>query len=103
MIKVTIAKTKDIYQEVEVNGHANSAPHGEDLVCAAVSAILIGGVNAIKDDHSYQIKLLEGHASIKLVGESNEHDNIVIETIVTSLKAVAENNEKYVRIKNYES
>lgn len=31
----------------EVAGHANSGPYGYDLVCAAVSAITFGTVNAV--------------------------------------------------------
>jgi len=30
-----------------VSGHANSGPYGQDLVCAAVSAVTFGAVNAV--------------------------------------------------------
>lgn len=32
---------------IQVSGHALFAPKGEDIVCAAVSAVVIGTINAI--------------------------------------------------------
>lgn len=36
-------------QSFEVKGHAGYAPKGEDIVCAAVSALTFGTVNAITE------------------------------------------------------
>ncbi|MEY3609975.1 MAG: Cysteine protease Prp, partial [Bacillota bacterium] len=38
MIQVSIIRSNQLYRMMKVTGHANSAPYGEDLVCAAVSA-----------------------------------------------------------------
>ena len=37
----------DVISELEVKGHSNFAPKGSDIVCAGVSAIVVGGINAI--------------------------------------------------------
>ncbi|QHS22898.1 ribosomal-processing cysteine protease Prp [Virgibacillus sp. MSP4-1] len=34
-------------QSFELKGHAESGPYGHDLVCAAVSAVSFGAVNAV--------------------------------------------------------
>jgi len=40
MIKVCISRAAGSVRHVTVSGHAGSAPKGEDLVCAAVSALI---------------------------------------------------------------
>ena len=60
MIKITASRNNGKITSLTVKGHANSAPHGEDLVCAAVSSILVGGCNALKEPNCFAIKLNEG-------------------------------------------
>ncbi len=48
MIYVTIKESLDEkIRAVEVRGHAGYAEHGQDIVCAAVSAVTIGAVNSV--------------------------------------------------------
>lgn len=48
MVEVTLKRNKaNQLVAFEMSGHANSGPYGYDLVCAAVSAIAFGTVNAI--------------------------------------------------------
>ena len=84
---------------LEVKGHANSAPHGEDLVCAAVSAILGGGFNNLKNYQDYEIKLDEGYALFKANAPLDAHDEVVIETIVCGLNSIKELYPKFIDIK----
>ena len=49
MIKVLIKLEEKKFKSLEINGHANSAPHGEDLVCAGVSSVLTGGLNNLEN------------------------------------------------------
>ena len=58
MIKATFVYCDKDLKSLTVKGHANSAPYGEDLVCAAISAIVVGGLNAYTDDPSiYEAKV----------------------------------------------
>ena len=101
MIKVVIKtdeSTKKI-TSIEVKGHSNSAPYGKDLVCAAVSAILTGGFNALKDKE-YDFKLDEGHAYVKALDIPSDYDAVVLKTIETQLKTIEEAEPKFVRIEN---
>ena len=63
MIKILIKYEGNEFDSLEVKGHANSAPHGQDLVCAGVSAILIGGLNNLDNVKSFDIKIEEGYTA----------------------------------------
>ena len=45
MIQVTFS-----YQRVTVQGHADFAPKGEDIVCAAVSALVYALIGALEEN-----------------------------------------------------
>lgn len=47
MIQVTVFQVDNQITAFELTGHADSGPHGYDLVCAGVSAVTFGTVNAI--------------------------------------------------------
>ena len=47
MIKIVLTYKDNKIDALEIKGHANSAEYGKDLVCAAVSAISVGGLNAL--------------------------------------------------------
>ena len=100
MIKVLIKSEEGKIKSLEIKGHANSAPHGEDLVCAAVSAVVTGGANAIENLKDFDIKLEEGHASFLVKSSLSSHDEVVLETIVAGLKTIAEDNGQFIQIKN---
>jgi len=98
MIKVEIVYKEGKFSSLLVKGHANSAPYGHDLVCAAVSAIVTGGANNLKNIDSFDIELKEGLASIKAIKEITNHDEIVLETIITGLKTVQESDKDFIKI-----
>lgn len=47
MIEVTVHRQNEKITSFTISGHANSGPYGYDLVCAAVSAVSFGAVNAV--------------------------------------------------------
>ena len=99
MIKVVIKtdeSTKKI-TSIEVKGHADSAPHGKDLVCAAVSAILTGGFNALKDKE-YDFKLDEGHSYVKALDIPSDYDAVVLRTIQVQLQTIEESYKEFIKI-----
>lgn len=55
-----------------VSGHANYAKYGEDILCAGVSAIVMGALNwFVEDDVVIEVK--EGYISLKVL--NNLEDN----------------------------
>ena len=98
MIKVTIKYSEDKFKSLEVKGHAKSDEYGKDLICAAVSAVVIGGMNNIKNINQFEYSVEEGLVELKAKSNLSEHDEIVIETIITGLKTIAEDNKDFVQI-----
>ena len=97
MIKIVIKKSNGEFL-LEAKGHANSAEYGKDLVCAAVSAILTGGINAISDKSNFEIKLDEGYSLIKSLDKVNQKDEIILQTIEVQLKTIEESYDKFIQI-----
>ena len=97
MIKIVIKKSNGEFL-LEAKGHANSAEYGHDLVCAAVSAILTGGINAISDKSNLEIKLDEGYSLIKSLDKVNQKDEIILQTIEVQLKTIEESYDKFIQI-----
>lgn len=64
MIKVHVKKNDNQIDNIEITGHANYADLGKDIVCAAVSSIVITSLNGIisLDDKSIEYS---GNINIK--------------------------------------
>ena len=82
---------------IEVKGHSGKDAYGKDLVCAAVSAVLTGGFNALKDKE-YQFKLEEGDAYIKALDIPSDYDAVVLKTMLTQLQTVEEEDPEFIKI-----
>ena len=98
MIKITASRKNGKIVNLTVKGHANSAPHGEDLVCAAVSSILVGGCNALNQPDCFAIKLESGDASVVEISHANEHDYEVLEVMLVQFKSVEETSRKFLKV-----
>ena len=48
MITITVKKRNDTYIEFRIKGHAGYAEEGQDIVCAAVSVLIINTVNSLE-------------------------------------------------------
>ena len=98
MIKVSIKQTKSI-EEIIVTGHANSGKYGKDLVCAAVSAIVTGTINAINEiKGSVKYGVEDGYAIIQF--EDDSESQIIAKTMIFQLKTVEESNQNFIKIIN---
>ena len=100
MIKITI-KYKSTGEFVSLNsqGHADSAPYGQDLVCAAVSGVILGGINALQGKN-FSLKNNENKGILELcnIGKMSERDAVVIDTMVLQLQAIERDNPKFIKI-----
>ena len=99
MIKILIRTEENSFKSLEVKGHANSAEYGKDLICAAVSTVMTGGMNALKDKE-YDFKLEEGHIYVKALDIPSDYDSVVLKTMEVQLMTIEESNHKYVQIEN---
>ena len=100
MIKIKIGHASNNQVNfLEVKGHANSAAYGKDLVCAAVSAVITGGFNTLRNSKDYELRLDEGYALFKADSQLDAHDEVVIETIICGLTTIKENDPQFIEIK----
>ncbi len=80
----------------QVKGHSESAPKGKDLVCAAVSAITIGGLNALVGD--YEVIMQNGLIDVAGKTPLIEDDKKTMQVIIRQLETVAEKYPAFVRL-----
>lgn len=94
MIKVNIKKN-----HIDINGHAMFADYGKDIVCAAVSSIVITSVNGILrlDEKAISYKLSDSGISIDILKDSHE-TNLLIVNMISLLKELEEKYEKNIKI-----
>lgn len=82
-----------------VSGHAQYAPHGQDIVCAAVSALtqtLVASIEELTaDEIEYSIE--PGTADIKLWNLSEEA-SLLVDSFFVGIKAIADAYPAHVRI-----
>ena len=99
MVKVEIAYRGKGLSSLLIKGHANTAPAGKDLVCAAVSAIAIGALNALENVDDYEIEVDEGLVKVEIPGALSEHDETVFETLIVQLKTIEVSYQEAISIK----
>lgn len=104
MIRIIVLTHNGQFASLEVKGHADSAPKGEDLVCSAVSAIVLGGLNSLTDpEGTYVSDVKEGHVTLKALHSVSQHDAIALETIVKQLESVAKDYSSYAKLERKEA
>ena len=99
MIKVDFVLKNNFYTELTIKGHANYAESGSDIVCSAVSAIGVGGLNAIQKIKGYEPKYKVNDGFINVLFETDETSQIIAKTLYVQLKSVEESYGKFIKIK----
>ena len=87
-----------------VQGHAGYRPKGEDIVCAAVSALAQTAVISLKDHlpAAPEVNIRDGVLECRLPASLNataqEQARVILRTIELGLKAIAGDYKQYVTI-----
>ena len=84
-----------------MTGHALSAPYGEDLVCAGVSAIMTGGANGLISP-TVRIKNTDGLSEIQIDDLLDKDVQIKCRLIETQLQTIEKSYSKYIKITRQE-
>ena len=99
MIKIIVLKQDEIIKSVTTQGHANYDEYGKDIVCAGVSAVMVGGLNAIieltKVTPKYSMK--DGYLSMEVAAD--ELTQQIVKVMLIQLKSIQESYPKNVHIK----
>lgn len=101
MVKVEIKRVNQKIDEILIYGHANYAEHGQDLVCAGVSSIGIGTLNALDQlcENMCELSIQEAYIRIKVKQRNHVVDNI-LSTIYIQLKTMQESYPLYISIQD---
>ena len=103
MIIVTITSKQNKIDKLEIKGHAYSAEYGKDLVCAGVSAITVGGLNAVakaynNDLTKFKVEMSEGYTSLNVLDTEKQDVQTILETLEIQFKTIEETYSKFIKI-----
>jgi uncharacterized protein YsxB (DUF464 family) len=107
MIKVTIHRdpARNLITGFDMTGHANYDVHGSDIVCAGVSAVSFGSLNAIEALTGVQLAIQsEGdgdlHVQVPAIpdGQKREHVQLLLEGMLVSLETIRASYGKYLKM-----
>lgn len=76
MITATFQKKNNQFVSYSVSGHANYAPHGQDIVCAAVSALYTTITNCLIEKYDASVDKTEV-VQVGIVKESQDMINLL--------------------------
>ena len=99
MIKVVVTKIDSKIRKIEIKGHSNSAPEGEDLICAGASTCFAGSLNALEEKDNFNFLYEKGNGMVEAKNEPSYHDELVLEVLVSQLSYLSNYYPKNLTIK----
>ena len=109
MIKGTFYRTESgTIHQFRITGHAGAGEYGEDIVCAAVSALSINVINSVSSLAGIEMQVeadqenggfLEATISEDLTQEQKNVAQILLESLLLGLESVQEDYQQYIQIK----
>lgn len=104
MVKVRVKRKHSIIQDIQIQGHAGYAKSGEDLVCAGVSSIAIGMMNAldklVKDTCFLEMDTAYIHISV--IKQEVDEVQLLLEVLLIQLDTLQKSYQEYIKIYNEE-
>ncbi len=99
MIKVKVEKKDTNYTKISVLGHAMYEDYGKDIVCSAVSSIVITTINGIislnKDSLNYRIS----KKGMTIIVNSNDRiTQVLINNMINLLKELENDYKDFIQI-----
>ena len=99
MITIKIDKKNNNFYAIEVKGHANSADYGKDLICAGVSCITFGLLDALDSKKiKFKEEVKEGYFYLNIL-QPNDVSNMMMETAYLQLSYMQKNYSEFIRIR----
>ncbi|MDO4291996.1 MAG: ribosomal-processing cysteine protease Prp [Eubacteriales bacterium] len=104
MTTILIRKTRDDYRGFTCTGHAGYADSGSDIVCAAVSVLVINTMNAIEAYASQRMEAVmgeeDGVIDVSFPDPVNDRTKLLLDTMVLGLTDIEKQyGKKYLRLK----
>ena len=97
MIRCQYTLENGRYTSLHVSGHAESGDYGKDLICAAVSSIMFGFMNAV-DESKEKAEIRQSENDIELIAHSDsEVLQHYFELVLIQLKTIEESYGEYIQ------
>ena len=98
MVNVTVYKTsRHEYTGFDFDGHAEYDDPGKDIVCAAVSALVINAINSIErftDDETSCVSDEEtGKIEFRLKGKPSHDAVLLLDSLILGLEEIEDSDE----------
>ena len=96
MIVVTIYRDGDRhYAGFECLGHSGYADHGEDIVCAGASALVLNTINSIEQLTETRLHTEadeeSGHIEVEFINEPDAGTLLLVSSMILGLQQITEN------------
>ncbi len=103
MINVTFYKdSSHDYKGFKFCGHAGYAESGKDIVCAAVSVLVINFINSVEalTDDKFNLKQDEnkGLIDFDFSGDISNESKVLMNSLVLGISEIQKENKKYIQI-----
>ncbi len=98
MIHVEISKKNNKVKQIRISGHSGYETIGKDIVCAAVSSIVITSVNAILSfKKTIEVTKKDNPLEIQVISEDETTEKL-ISNMINMLQEVEKEYKKYIRM-----
>jgi len=108
MIRVTVKRSDNrSITAFTVQGHAGYAVSGSDIVCAGVSAVTVGAVNAVEALLSVELPsdMKDGWLSVRipaqLPDDVSDKVQLILESMIVMLKTIQDSYGNYMQVKEH--
>ena len=104
MIRIAIYKnSQGIYRGFKSLGHAGYGAYGSDIVCSAVSVLVLNTINSIetftKDSMKVKQREDDGMIEVRFGGQISDSTRLLMDAMVLGLKTIQNEYKKYILLK----
>lgn len=100
MITATFKENNKLIHKFIIEGHANFAPTGQDIVCAAVSSLVLATCNALLYLEECEVADEDG-LLVCTVKEPSEITNTLMQPLLIGLNGIAEKHPNHLKVISY--
>lgn len=98
MIRIDVRRERGRILCVRSRGHSGSQEAGKDLICAGVSSIVFGTLNALDELAEDSCDLEAGEDVTITVRQDSGKVQLILQVMMKQLETIAEKYPKYVKI-----
>ena len=102
MVEVTFFKHNDLITGFTFDGHAGYADAGYDIVCSAVSALVITAINSVEalteDGFATEAKEEGGYVSFYFDDEPSKEASLLMDSLAIGIEGIFNSYEDYIHV-----